>query len=767
MPRIQIPDSARYELAATMVAPLGASAEAGSRSIIAREPLAALVRRIAAADSAVLPIRRGEHDEWLVAGVTRRDLDAALAGVSRFIVPTYAEYEGAYPPLKTFDPNADVQSRLAAAVYPAGHYVLSSPPTYFDVIAKRLGRWADLEAMRPTFEASHSPSYRDLYDEFNAALSGAAWDTAEGLLGELRRRGLTTAENLAFLEVQLLAQQRRWPDLFRREDYRDIAQLRSPRAVRGALLAAFHQSELLPLEQVGRWSDALDVFRRSRGLLGRLIEGPADLAYGPALRTFAYREAVTGDHAALERLVQLAQDEETRLAVEAIASMVPPPVPPVAPTSVEPPPPTAQQTFQFALANDDLSGAMMIAASFTDPAESVRATIEVAFRSDEPAYAEAALLQLWALPQVEQDRVLQSRHFARMVSALEEAVTPAAPTAQTLTEQPIADWLAWLAAAVVDVDDRRLPRSLTLITAVDDRYWSAERVGELADRLVELAGEGAALSRPHVRDAIKRLRDQFLQDPEFPRDDAAYADVYEALYTATVEQREINEATTLALTRLAEARLRRTPSARGSVASHLLGWLAEPMVALEGAAQEVMEVLAAYGVQGPSLGPWYRGWAEALLAAPRQHDRLTLESWQLLGEWAQPGADLLDALRARLDAVGVREDDPVAALPAGYRIGIYTLSPDRVGRVAELLTRRNPGLEVIVCDDKVLTERARNLAQTADIAVVVTGCVKHALTYGIGPYLRDPVYPASVGSTSILRAIEARLLKVASGASSY
>ncbi|MFV9504019.1 MAG: hypothetical protein AB4911_05570 [Oscillochloridaceae bacterium umkhey_bin13] len=60
------------------------------------------------------------------------------------------------------------------------------------------------------------------------------------------------------------------------------------------------------------------------------------------------------------------------------------------------------------------------------------------------------------------------------------------------------------------------------------------------------------------------------------------------------------------------------------------------------------------------------------------------------------------------------------------------------------------------CADKVLTEQARNLAQTADMAVIFTGCVKHALTYGIGPYVRDPVYPASVGSTSILRAIEAR-----------
>jgi hypothetical protein len=755
MPHIEIPDPARYELAAAVAVPLGASADPVGLTITVGEPLAALLRRVAAGDSAVLPARRGDRDEWFIAGVTRRDLDAALAGVCRFVVPTYAEHEGAYPSLRRFDPEADTLGRLGGAVYPAGSYVLRSPAAHFKVILERLGRWAALEAARPPLQVARSPSYRDLYDAFSAALSARTWDVAEGLLDEMRRRGLATAENLAFLEVQLLAQQRRWSDLWRREDYRDIARLRSPRAVRAALLAAFHQSELLPVEQMGRWADALDVFRRARGLLGRLIEGPADLAYGPALRTFAYREAAAGDRAGLERLAALAEDEETRLAVEAIAGLLPPRVAPVAPRPTEPPPLTALQAFRLALANDDLDGAMVLAEGLDEPVERARARLEAAFLSAEIAHVEAALLQVWSLPQEEQDTLLQSRRLARMVSVLGEVVKPVAPAP---AEQPITDWLGWLAVAVANVDDRRLPRSLALVAGADDRYWSVERVGELAERLIELAAGEAALSRPHMRDAVRLLRDYFLQDPAFPRDDAAYADVYEALYTATFEQREVNESTTLALTRLAEARLRRTPSARESVAAHLCSWLAEPMLAMETAAQEVLDVLATYGVQGPSLGPWYRRWAEALVAAPRPPDRLTLESWLLFGEWAQPGADVLDALRVRIDAIGAREDDRVAALPAGYKIGIYTLSPDRVGRVAELLKHRNPAVEVVTCNDKVLTERAKNLAQTADMVVIVTGCVKHALTYGIGPYRRDPVYPTSVGSTSILRAIEARLM---------
>jgi hypothetical protein len=292
----------------------------------------------------------------------------------------------------------------------------------------------------------------------------------------------------------------------------------------------------------------------------------------------------------------------------------------------------------------------------------------------------------------------------------------------------------------------------------DDRYWTSARVADLAGYLVELA-TGAAIGRPHLREAMRRLRDYFLQEPEFPRETPAYGDVYEALYVATLEQRDVRETTSLALLRLAEARLRHSPSARDTVAQHLVDWFGSPFVALEGAAQEALDLLAAYGVQGPALAQWYRSWAEMLIAAPRLRDRLSIEGWLALGEWVQPGADLLGRLRDRLRAIGEPENDPVAALPEKFEIVIFTLRPDSAARVTQELRRRKPDVIVQVCDDTVLTDRARSLAQGAGMAVVVTTCITHALTYGIGPYLRDPVYPQSSGSTSILRAIEERLTR--------
>jgi hypothetical protein len=170
-------------------------------------------------------------------------------------------------------------------------------------------------------------------------------------------------------------------------------------------------------------------------------------------------------------------------------------------------------------------------------------------------------------------------------------------------------------------------------------------------------------------------------------------------------------------------------------------------------ALETLDLLAAYGAQGPALGSWLRSWAESVLAAPRPPDRVTLEGWLAFATWAQPGTDLLDDLQARLAAPEDNEDDPISQLPTGYSIGIFTLRPDSAARAGELIRRRNPGVQIRLCDDTVLTDQARALAQNADMCVVVTTCITHALTYGIRPYLNAPVYPQSNGATSIVRAI--------------
>ncbi len=66
-----------------------------------------------------------------------------------------------------------------------------------------------------------------------------------------------------------------------------------------------------------------------------------------------------------------------------------------------------------------------------------------------------------------------------------------------------------------------------------------------------------------------------------------------------------------------------------------------------------------------------------------------------------------------------------------------------------MLLARNADLDVRICEETDLNDQARAIAENSDLAVIVTSCVSHALTYGIAPYLRsEPIYPQSSGSTS-------------------
>src|SRR5439155_18749261 len=179
-----------------------------------------------------------------VMGATRRELDLTLTQVSRFIAPTYGEFvnENHLPQLKPFKINGNGIEQLGSVLYPAGYYSWRSPTHYFEVILRRLDLWMGLEDARPSLQAEQRPTYRSLYEVFQAALTAAHWDEAEQCLQEMQRLNLVTSDNVSFLQVQLLAQQQRWSDIWNRADFVNLSRLRMPRAVRAALLIAFHYS---------------------------------------------------------------------------------------------------------------------------------------------------------------------------------------------------------------------------------------------------------------------------------------------------------------------------------------------------------------------------------------------------------------------------------------------------------------------------------------------------------------------------------------------
>ena len=272
-----------------------------------------LFQRLAKTNAAILPYLGNRSDQWLLVGQDRRALDEMLARVTAFVIPSYAEFSDGerFAQLSLFDPQKNKLNQLGAQLYNLGYYKWESPPRYRETILARLSLWLKLEEIEPSLELPPQHGYRDLHQLFTQALSAKNWLTAESALSEMRRLNLTTAENLQFLHVQWLAEQQRWQEIWGDSDFEVLARLRMPRAVRSAMLTAFHQVNLLALERAGEWETAVDTFQEMQGRLGTLLVGRFGVTQAPVLRVFGYQALLNNDATTLEGLLAEASDSET------------------------------------------------------------------------------------------------------------------------------------------------------------------------------------------------------------------------------------------------------------------------------------------------------------------------------------------------------------------------------------------------------------------------------------------------------------------------
>jgi hypothetical protein len=779
MTLVQFGDPLRFEFALEFfsranVAHFGLTAEASSHEISVNNPvLARLFTRLAAGEPVVLPYLKGNLHSWFLTATDKHDLDRLLLRTSRFIVPTYAEFGNqqtsdsttpskGVPQWKPFDPTTNKLQQLGSTLYPGGYYTWRSPAQFLDSILDHLNLWLDLEENQPVLPLEQHPSYSDLHQVFNTALAARNWPEAEEVLGEIRRLNLSTADNIAFLQIQLLAQQGSWADLWARPDFSDLAKLRMPRAVRAALLTAFHYSVLLPLEEQNDWVAAMDAFKAARSRLGLLLTGRFGLTQPPVLAIFGYQAAIARDRLLWTELRTVTEDPHVQRVLAALEAWLPPPqvVPEITLSPV--------QQVRYALAESDYDRAHDLAVVIADLNTRMRLLLEIAFHSGDSGLAEEALYAYWELSDEIQTVIRESdAHVGQYIQFLEIITQPSIPI--KAVEVPvdeaefITDWPEWWTRASSQVDSPELPLALERLATVGDAYsWTSAQLDTLNDQLLAVTTDAYLLSRPLIRKAFRQLTSLFLEDQEFPRDDDHYRTLYENLYLGWLEQKEINLSNGLILLRLVDALLQHNPTRSTALFQHIAEWLQTPIPALESVVLDALELFGEYGIASSLLAKWYRTWVSYLLTLPTHRDTLSLTSWLMFGNWIQPGEDLLRALERALEtATAQSPHDLVSTLPVDYRIAIFSFDAAGAKRASDLLLMRNAHMKIDICTEKDLNEVAKTLARNANLVVIVTTCISHALTYGIRPYLAtDPVYPISRGSTSIVRAIEDHLRKL-------
>jgi len=769
---VSFPDNIHYEFAMqflekTNAAQLGVIPQASVLEIEVRNPtVGRLLQRIGTRRTVIFPYIGAKNHSWIITGETRHQLDHTLTQVNRFIVPAYAEYATSthMPQLQPFKGDGNRLQQLGADLYPVGYYSWRSPVKHFDTILRHLDIWMKLEEECPSFPIELHPTYRSLRDIFDASFAAANWQEAEKSLQEMRRLHLITAENVAFLQVQLLAQQQRWDDIWKRSDIRYLTRMRTPRNIRSALLTAFHHSVLLPLEQQGQWEKAFQTFSHMRPTLGLLLTGRFGLAQSPVLQVYAYQAALERDTNTFTELSSSNTTKEVQECISQLAQLVD--MGTIAENNSSSATCEANDSSpidnaRLALVNLDYDAAIHFTREIPQPTERALLFIQIAFQNGDIPLAEEALLSYWDLSLDKQVQLeAQYPFLQRWLKYLEEVThNSQASILLSNTSAPpiIQDWLKWFDVAKEEPDNPELTTSLErLAVSIDERFWNLDKVQLLNDRLLSFIIEPQQTYRPYMKVVLQKLVDLFLSNEAFPRHEEVYQELYETLYTGFLEQETVNITVGYTLLRLAEALLGCRPKNRDHICNHFINWCKTPIPALEHWALEVCDLLAEYGLLPGLLTTWYREWITCLLDLPGSRERVTLETWLIFGRWIQPGNDLLNRLEQALAIAASNDNEnPIANLPDGYRIGIFSLRQSSTERAKQMLLARNKGLDIRICLEKDLNAQAKAIAQNSDLVVIVTTCMSHALTYGIGPYLKkEPVYPPSSGSTSLVRTIE-------------
>jgi hypothetical protein len=748
--RVAFADEQSFEMAAALLAQAGQAAafsvDRDARQVEVDDgDLLAMVERIAAGQPVALPEFGTDADRWTLLAGNERDAGLAFAHLRSFLLPTYVALPEA---------GVAVLERADALPFPVAPpyrwaYRWEAPPAHRRLILQRLRTWATLEGRRPELELPEQAGYAELLARFKSALAAADWVGAEATLAEMRKLHLCTAENLAYLRVQLLAAQGRWRAIWEDDAYPWLARLPVPRVVRSALITAFHQVNLLVPESTGDLGAALERYREKRGRLGSLAAARVDLSDSPVVRVFGYGAVVAGDRAALDVLLALPDlDAAARTCLEGLSALLPA-LPPVAP------PPAAlapAQRLSRAMRERNYDAAVEAAQALESPADRAVALLRITAR-----HQDAGRLALAAWEALTPDEQADAEALEPSLDHyLELALGPEPPPAPA-----IRDWAGWFARAVATPDDPALLPALDALAAeTDERELGPDVARRLAGEIEALVADGAArLGHRTLRRGLEAVVDQVLSDRAFPRGQGDFRDLYQALYDSLVVQGDVTGPNCAKLLRLADAVLRVRPGQVVSVASDLKSWFDRPSPALEVFALDAVDLLFEFGVARGAIVGWYRAWVEHRLDLPPSVDwpRAHQEVWLVLGAWLQPGEDLLGPLRGRLrETVAEAEEDPLTRLPAGYRIGIFTLQRSSAERARGILLGRNAGLDIRLCLETDMSPSVEAIARNSDAAVVVTTCLTHSIYYGISPLLaRDPIYPDARGSASIIRAVEA------------
>jgi hypothetical protein len=622
-------------------------------------------------------------------------------------------------------------SQKLLALSPAGYFRWTSAETAAEHIAGKLRHMRETIAKRPHHLHVQVPSLLELRQQFNVALLAGDREAAEQALQAIDHHQLDSATNTRFMRVRLLDEFKNYREIVQDRDIERLVQMRMPHAVRTALARAFHAEYLAVVEASGDLVTAADAYvRQVHPVLGGLLvfcHAGDGLA---AARSAAYRAWHTRDAAAAEELLS-ANDAFVRPLLDEIlrdrsvggsdAAWL-------------------LERFETALARDDRRALQMYGRRMLEHF-GAGTPVRIGLAADV-----ATVLR----------GTLESQPNPDLRDALVAAETDAAGTAVSTAPTLPQTWQELLTAVAAhrwDVARRFL--SLDAIDRPDINALAAEELAAAITTLEELLTgqvfEQDVQAKAFAAECLPAFVEDFVREPQFPRRE------FETLYLhllslwSAAHKQSLYPPDGQVLLALGEGVLQYTSDAQVQVAEVLRQWWEARRVPAR--LPFLLEAIELLVERTSEIGTARGLWIDALQFLAQQGERMSYSErrlWRLLGFRSEfDEATIAKALGP--ESPNEAAQDPLTKLPI-KKVAIVSLRARQAEQAAADIHKRT-GADVLVVTDKVAGS-ATDSALKADVVLLVSSAVKHAVYRAFDGARERMVYVQGTGAASILLALD-------------
>jgi hypothetical protein len=685
---------------------------------------------------------------WYVLCTDARQVRSVRETLQSFIGPTYANFNGELATLSLSDPI----EQLCQQVF--GQLVFRLPVLDNKDRAKvnlLLGTMMDFRDRFSSRSIAAVKPIGRLLRDLEMAIIARNEESANQIYTEIRSRGRLSATNLTFMQVRILAEFDRCAEILLLPNLSDLLIVRRPKRVSEQLASAVYRHLFLKFEDPNNPTAAISAFRNDGIRFQHLVRSTEGFTSRDALK-FAVLAAVgnaSPKYDAAKQLVENSIPEQDRPWCQNLLLQI---------TGSKPSDSDLEVSGLYKLADiryeeGNFDEAFRLYLDLSPNYPNVCRILETAVEIDDILSAKKAIEYLESSETEIQNKILNRRVCAKQIEIL-FGILGRTNESQSKDIDSLTKWFQCVDESNYSSSDLKNVLEYSLRNWINSPDFNSVTTSNL------LLKQRNGVPADVIRNAVPLFIKVFLVEMEPGREHKL---IYRALTDLLIYDDSIGSDDLAAVEKLIETMLTIAPSQEVgnndfvyavSVTKHLWETIAAPRNF--DWALSVIDLLINTGTQQHcditqlflTISSYARRWNRRMTDGQISMLQLLAQDLDL--------SNSLDGISANSSEENTIEPTSVRENLRGKSIAVYSMTERIARRFGQLAEKNFDGIKIHYFHDKSLTDRMKNLANSADIFIVNTWDAKHAATNGIKdnrPSSKVTLEPMSKSPMSLLKCL--------------